>query len=172
MSFLEGEDFNRSADTTLQFMINETSRIVSDRPNPIGERVRDIWGNEGVVVGIVKDFNFASLHEAIEPLVMSYIPPGFSRYLFFRYEGETSEMLSYLETKLKKYAPNEIFDFKLITDQWDSLYVTEMKAADTFDAFTILAVIISMYRFIWFGSLRCRIENEGNGDKKSTWCQA
>ncbi len=143
IELLEGEDINKSVDTSLQFIINESSRILSDIKNPIGQRVRDIWGSTGTVVGIVKDFNFASLHESIEPLVMSFRSPGLDNYLLFRFEGETSEILEYLEKKLKEYAPNEIFDFKLITEQWDSLYVTENKASDTFDAFTILALIIS-----------------------------
>ena len=143
IDLLDGENFQYNADTIIQFLINESCKIAIGIENPIGSYATNIWGVKGRIVGIMKDFNFASLHEGIEPMVIEYTPPGLSGNLFFRYTGDSKEALEYVEGKLKEYDPTLIFSYTFIIDQWDSLYTTEIKAGDTFRAFTFLAIIIS-----------------------------
>jgi len=143
IELLEGENFQRSADTSLQYLINETSVLVSNVDNPIGKTAHNMWGGTGKVVGIVKNHNFASLHEGIEPLVLEYNPGQINGGLLIRYQGNAIEAKEYLEQKIKTYAPTDVINFIYLTDQWDSLYVTETKAGNTFKAFTLLAIIIS-----------------------------
>ena len=143
IDLVEGEDLKNNADTINQYLINESCKRAIGMENPIGAYATNIWGARGRIVGVMNDFNFASLHEAIEPLVIEFIPPGLSGDLFFRYTGNSKDALEYLESKLKEYDPELIFEYRFITDQWNSLYDTEIKAGDTFRAFTFLAIIIS-----------------------------
>ncbi len=143
IDLLEGDDFRFNGDSTTQFLINESCKIAIGMENPIGSYAINIWGVRGRIVGLIKDFNFASLHESIEPLVIEYNPPGLARNLLYRYNGDGKDALEYVEQKLKEYDPGHIFNYKIITDQWDGLYSTEIKAGDTFRAFTFLAIIIS-----------------------------
>ena len=143
IELLEGENFQRSADTSLQYLINETSVLVSNVDNPIGKTAHNIWGGTGKVVGIVKNHNFASLHEGIEPLVLEYNPGQINGGILVKFQGDKKEAIEYLEEKIKSYAPTDVINFTFITDQWDSLYVTETNAGNTFKAFTLLAIIIS-----------------------------
>ncbi len=143
IELLEGDGFQINADTNIQFVINESCKEAIGLDNPIGCYATNIWSVRGKIVGVMNDHNFASLHEPIEPLVLSYADPGVSSKILFRYTGDKQEVVSYLEGKLKEYNPNHIFNYKFITDQWDSLYETEIKAGDTFGAFTLLAIIIS-----------------------------
>ncbi len=143
IDLVEGENLKNNADTIIQFLINESCKIAIGMENPIGAYATNIWGTRGRIVGVMRDYNFASLHEAIEPLVIEFIPPGLSGDLFFRYTGDSKEALQYVEEKLKTYDPGLIFEYTFITDQWESLYNTEIKAGDTFKAFTFLAIIIS-----------------------------
>jgi len=83
------------------------------------------------------------LHEAIEPLVLEFNPQQINGGLLVRFTGDKKEVLEYLEKKLRDYAPNDIIDYEFITDQWDSLYTTEINAGNTFKAFSLLAIIIS-----------------------------
>lgn len=75
--------------------------------------------------------------------MLTYANSGVSGKILFRYTGDKKEVINYLEGKLKEYNQDHIFNYKFITDQWDSLYETEIKAGDTFGAFTLLAIIIS-----------------------------
>jgi putative ABC transport system permease protein len=143
IELLEGENFQRSADTSLQYLINETSVLVSNVDNPIGKTAHNMWGGTGKVVGIVKNHNFASLHEGIEPLVLEYNPGQINGGILVKFQGDKKEAIEYLEEKIKSYAPTDVINFTFITDQWDSLYVTETNAGNTFKAFTLLAIIIS-----------------------------
>jgi len=101
IELLEGEGFQRSADTSLQFLINENSKLVSNIEDPIGRTVFNMWGGSGKVVGIVKNHNFASLHEAIEPLVLEYNPQQINGGILIRYQGDAKEAKEYLEQKIK-----------------------------------------------------------------------
>lgn len=143
IKLIEGSDLQNTADTLVQFMINESCKTAIGIENPIGRYATNIWGRRGRIVGVMNDFNFASLHESIEPLVIEFNPPGITQNIFLRYVGDDNEAINYIEEKLKEYDANLIFEYKFITDQWDSLYETENKAGDTFSAFTLLAIIIS-----------------------------
>jgi putative ABC transport system permease protein len=143
IELLEGPGFERNSDSLMQFLVNERSVVVSGIEDPIGKKAENMWGNTGKVVGIVRNHNFASLHEAIEPLVLEYHPQDVIGPLLVRFKGTQREALEYLEKKLKTIAPEDVLEFRMITDQWDSLYETEMNAADTFKAFTFLAILIS-----------------------------
>lgn len=143
IDLVEGEDLRYTVDTLPQFLINIQCKNEMGLEDPIGRYAINFWGRRGRIVGVMDDYNFASLHESVEPLVIEYNSPGISGRLLFRYTGNTDKVVSYLEAKLKEYDPNHIFYSELLTDTWNNLYETEIKAGDTFSAFTLLAIIIS-----------------------------
>jgi hypothetical protein len=56
-----------------EFIVNEAAVKALQLKDPVGKRfVLDT--DTGEVVGVMKDFNFASLHSAIEPMVIQYNP--------------------------------------------------------------------------------------------------
>lgn len=166
IELLEGPGFDRNADSSLQFLINENSKIVSGVDNPIGMTVDNIWGGRGKVVGIVKNHNFASLHEAIEPLVLEYNPQQWNGMLLIRFHGDQQEALKYIEQSLRKIAPDDILEYELITDQWNNLYTTEIKAGNTFKAFTLLAIIISCIGLFGLAAFAAELKTKEMGIRK------
>ena len=56
--------------------------------DPVGEVISDRNGLKFSIVGVVKDFHFKSLHSAIEPLIISPIPPNYDRW-YLLYQNET-----------------------------------------------------------------------------------
>jgi len=166
IELLEGEGFIRSADTSLQFLINENSKLVSNIEDPIGRTAYNMWGGSGKVVGVVKNHNFASLHEAIEPMVLEYNPRQINGGLLIRYQGDAKEATEYLENKIKTYAPTDVINFTFITDQWDSLYTTETKASNTFKAFSLLAIIISCIGLFGLAAFAAELRTKEMGIRK------
>jgi putative ABC transport system permease protein len=62
----------------------------------------------GHIIGIVKDFHFESMHQAILPMVLEMFPPAKSFYnnLSVKIAGNNMPAsLAYLETIWKKYLP-------------------------------------------------------------------
>lgn len=166
IELLEGEDFYRSADTSLQYLINENSKIVSGIENPIGKTADNMWGGSGKVIGIVKNHNFASLHESIEPLVLEFNPRQLRGNLLVRFTGDKKEMKEYIEQKLREYAPYDIIETEFITDHWDSLYTTEIKAGNTFKAFSLLAIIISCIGLFGLAAFATELRTKEMGIRK------
>ena len=78
ITLLAGRDFNREIPTDFRsaFIINETLAKKMRWREPLGKRLQQNFGNDGmpffdgVVIGVVKDFNYTSLHNPIEPMVL------------------------------------------------------------------------------------------------------
>jgi len=166
IELLEGENFHRTPDSSLQYLINENSKIASNIDDPIGKTADNMWGKTGKVVGIVKNHNFASLHEAIEPLVLEFDPRQIRGSLLVRFTGDKKEALEYLDKKLREYAPDDIIEYKFITDQWNSLYTTEINAGNTFKAFSLLAIIISCIGLFGLAAFAAELRTKEMGIRK------
>ena len=62
------------ADSAKSMVINEAAARLYGYSNPadvVGKKFSQ-WGREGTVIGVVKDFNFRSLHLPVEPLTLRY----------------------------------------------------------------------------------------------------
>ena len=72
MTLVQGRGFSPDLALDKQgtaFIINESLAKKLDYENPIGKKIRNGETKWGEIVGIVKDFNFSSLHDAIEPIL-------------------------------------------------------------------------------------------------------
>ena len=69
ISILQGKDFkDNGSNFGNGIIINETGAKYLDLENPVGVRV-NFRGREQEIIGLVKDFNYESLHEKIQPLM-------------------------------------------------------------------------------------------------------
>lgn len=102
LELLEGRDFsaNSPADSS-NYILNEEALRLTGLKSPIGKRFV-MWEREGKIIGVVKDFNFKSLHQKVEPLVLR-MNPAWNTYLMVKLNSEnTSRSLSTIETVWKK----------------------------------------------------------------------
>jgi putative ABC transport system permease protein len=97
----------------------------------------------GPIVGLVDDFNFASLHEKIGPLVISQNPSWYSYLLFKLRAGDPTEALTYMNNTLKEIVPGMPFEYKFLDQEFDNIYKTEIKLSRIVTVFTILAIFIA-----------------------------
>ncbi len=98
------------------------------------------------VVGVIKDFNYHSLHEPIRPLVMGLLPEAGSPgpYITVRLApGNHLSTISYIERAWKKYAGNEEFNFNFLDDKLQKLYSADQRTSKIAGAFSILAIFIA-----------------------------
>ena len=112
--------------------------------NPVGKRL-GMRGAEamGVVIGVIDDFNFLSLHNAIEPLVFSLDEDGYD-YISMRINPEKyDETLKFIENKWRALYPNYPFEYQSVDNEYQKLYSDETQTASLILGFTILSVIIA-----------------------------
>ena len=102
------------------------------------------WGDyAGPIVGVAKDFHFASLHHEIEPLVIP-LRPGIGGMLLARVQGEQmTDALTFLETTLDRLVPGQLFRYSFVGDDFDLLYRNEDKLRDVFGYFAAIAIFIA-----------------------------
>jgi putative ABC transport system permease protein len=95
------------------------------------------------VIGMTDNFNYASIHSAIESLLI-FLDPQKTRYMGIRVrEKEMTMTISLTGEKWNKLFPDYPFDYFIQEDFYRELYREEMKMGELFIYFAILAVLIA-----------------------------
>ena len=101
-----------------------------------------VWGTKGVIVGVVKDFNFKPAQQAIEPLILSF--NGSGGYTFIRTPpGKTSATIQALATISQQLNPAYPFTFEFLDQDLANLYKGEQQMGNIFNLFALLGIFIS-----------------------------
>lgn len=140
----EGRNFSREFNDSIAFIMNEKAVAVLGIKDPINKMVENkSMGKKGKLVGIVKDFHFASLHHQIEPLVLEY-NPWWTGTMFVKIRaGKTTESISFLKKKIAEISPNTLFTYGFLDESINSLYSKEDNMSGILKVFAVLAIIIS-----------------------------
>ncbi|MCD4817543.1 MAG: ABC transporter permease [Candidatus Cloacimonetes bacterium] len=146
----QGRSFSEefSTDASSGYILNETAAKMIGDDSLVGKEfsfcAREGW-RRGNIVAVIKDFHFSNLHNDIEPLMM-WINP--SDYNFFcakinTNDSDMSEVISYLRTVWKRFAPDYPFNYNFIDDYSKNMYSNEQSTNDLIRYFTYLAIIIT-----------------------------
>jgi putative ABC transport system permease protein len=122
---------------------------------------KKIWGEGGRVIGVVKDFNFASLHQRIEPFIIrtfgedypNNIPeagrPFITGNLIVSITGEDlRNTIGFIEETITSFDPVHPFEFTFFDQTLDALYQSEdslMKLVGIFAAICIFISCLGLY---------------------------
>jgi len=145
INIVEGRSFKDISESSKAFIVNETLARAYKRDDLIGTTaINPIYGDvKGKIVGIAKDFNFASLHNKVEPLVLD-LWPGRNHILLVKIEGGSiPETISFLKQKVNEIAPGHLFMYSFVDDNLNRLYAAEEIVNDVFRIFAALAIFIS-----------------------------
>ena len=139
-----GRNFSRTLNDSASFIINETAAKTLGLQEPVDQRLNNMTMNKkGKIVGVVKDYHFASLHNTVEPLVMEW-RPDWTGYLTIKMKsGKTTETMEYIRTTVNKIAPGSLFVYNFLDDHLDALYKSENAMGKVFEFFSVLAIIIA-----------------------------
>ena len=126
-------------------LVNETAARALGWEEPLGQRLPfKPNGNEYTVVGVVKDFHFASLREEIEPMLLAPVSDFWSSYISIKLEpGDPAASLSSFEKTWEQFAPDLPFEYFFLDDAFDRLYRAEDQLAGIFNAFTLMAIVVA-----------------------------
>ena len=139
----EGRDFSRDYGTdSTAYLINETALAKIGYKDPIGKTLW--WGKHEGSIGVLKDFHFASLHQAIEPFIARLEENRQWATVLVRIEaGKNKEAIAGLEKISKAINPKFPFTYKFSDQEFDKLYRSEQVVNRLANYFAILAIFIS-----------------------------
>jgi len=96
------------------------------------------------IVGVVADFNIASLHEAIRPTLITQFLPWCDKIgIKIKAGTDVQAVISQINAGYKKAYPSGIFEFNFLDQQLDALYKSEVRLYSLFKIFSTLAMLIS-----------------------------
>jgi len=137
------EDF--PGDLRRNMLINESAvkELGFTSPNDaLGKEVLS-RGNSGLIVGVVKDFQFHSLHEGIKPLSLQ-ISPGFFTFLTLSISSDNLQAtIQTVEKKWASIAPGLPLVYSFSDETFNDQYLAEQRFGKLFICFATLAILIS-----------------------------
>ena len=144
MKILAGRDFSTAFKTdSNNFIVNETMMRTMGMTlnNAIGQPIS--WGGQdGKVIGMVQDFNFKPIQQAIEPLVLKINRYG-GNVVVRAPEGQIEATIRAMEAISRKLNPSFPFTYNFLDQDLASRYKGERQMSGIFNLFAGLALLIS-----------------------------
>ncbi|MGM0407288.1 MAG: ABC transporter permease, partial [Bacteroidota bacterium] len=138
---INGRYFNQNMQTDKEScVVNETLVDIAGWDKPIGKTIL----RNGVhykVIGVVKDFNFSTVYQPIEPLIFTM--QDYKNYLFIRFKSNNNYNISQIRKKWAKITGDEPFEFFFLDDRYKEIYKSEIQFGRLVLALTILAIFIA-----------------------------
>lgn len=153
MEMVQGRNFSTEfpADTASAVLINEELAAMLHWDEAVGKTI--VLGNQQTpnngpppvvytVVGVVRNFHFATMHHKIEPLLMlcNHNNPILSVKIK---AGNVLPTVQAIEKVWKQVNPDDIINYSFLDDDYNLLYKREQAFADMVQHFTLLAIGIA-----------------------------
>ena len=144
---IEGRGFSDSyaTDHTSAFVINEEAVKefkFGSVQEAIGKSI-NLEGKEGKVVGVVQDYNFVNLTQAISPLIMEINVPQFNTFSIRLNHNNVPRTLGEVERIWNDFFPEETFDYSFLDQSLADNYQTQEQFGTLISYFALWAIFIS-----------------------------
>lgn len=146
-----GRFFSREipTDATSAVVINERAAREMGLSDPVGKRLHKEFGgaNEGefvTIIGVLKDFHFASLHQEILPMLLRPLSPQDWALTSVKIRPEhLVQTLAFVEKTWKKFTGGQPFQYSFLDQDFGTLYDSERRLGKIFLAFSALIILVA-----------------------------
>ncbi len=146
MEMLKGENFSGSTvSDSLHVLVNEALVESLDIDDPIGAQIT-MGGGQFIIAGVVKDFNFESLHNEIAPLVIGYQYNPFQQidYFSLKFDPEhTDEAIVHASSVHDQFDQNTPIEYHFLDEQWSLFYKNDRRAGNVFASGAGITIFIA-----------------------------
>ena len=98
---------------------------------------------KGIVIGVTKNFNYASLEESIQPLAIYPVDERFSRITIKIDIAKANNVVPFIQNTWKQHFPSALFDYYFVSKQIEQQYMAEERFSEIFLYFSILSLLIA-----------------------------
>jgi putative ABC transport system permease protein len=128
-------------------IINQTlaQHLGLDSARAPGTTIFSLSGTKYKIAGVLKDFNYQSLHDQISPFMLVYKHDRFDfNHLIVKVNATRySTLLDKMEKLWKERVFMAPFEYSFLDDNIKKMYETEMIMSRIIDSFTLMAILIS-----------------------------
>jgi len=125
---------NESAVLSMGFNINEA----------VGKKI-NVGGDDGTIVGVIKDFNFRNLHDAITPLVIYYCPESLPNVMVKIRPEKSEQTLEFIRETVMPYLLTPMLDCHFVDDV--VAYAQEYQMGSLSTIFFVASLLLSLIGF-------------------------
>ena len=167
LQLVKGRFFKEAlqGDRNATALLNEAAVRTFDAKDPFEIEIR-VPGGTAKVVGIVKDFNFKSLHNVIEPLAIVYFPSQ-GAYANIKLSGSnTQQTIEDIEEIWKELAPGFPFSYHYLDATFDKLYKSDTQMGKAISYASLIAILIAVLGVLSLSLFLCESKIKEIGIRK------
>lgn len=133
----------------VEFIVNEAAARFFGLDDPVGETV-EFTNNvkepiKGQIIGLVKDFNYASLHSSVEPMILYKSNNRWSRkYMTIAFDSDPNVVAALVEKNWSEYLGNAPLEYRFLDDEYKELYKSESDLQAFIMLLSFISIVISM----------------------------
>lgn len=145
IQILKGRNFSKDFPTDSSgIVINEAAvqQLGWTNDNAVGKTIVRSGQQEFKVVGVVADFNYASLKQKVAPLMMM-LGGNFGGLIVKINTRDVKGFLTDLKKHWDSFNPAGPLEYNFLDEKFAALYVSEQRTKQLFSAFAVLAIIIA-----------------------------
>ena len=167
LTLVRGEGFSREKQSTSSgYIINQSLASTLGWTDPVGKHIAR--NGDHAIIGVVKDFHYASLREAIEPLIMTSRPwrTGFEVISVRFTSSDVAALVASIKEKWSAIVPGSPFEYTFIDDELNRLYGPEQHFQDLFASFSTLAIVLALVGLLGLASFAAEQRTKEIGVRK------
>ena len=145
LEIISGEDFTDYSGNSDQkaYILNESAARKIGWKEPLGKQFEISGIGKFNVTGIVKDFNFRSLHSDIEPVALIYYSEIFDNLMIRVSTGDIPRTIDFLRKKWENIYPRTLFEYSFLSDDFQKMYDKETRTMKMITIISLLSLFIS-----------------------------
>ncbi|HEY4326841.1 MAG TPA: ABC transporter permease [Mucilaginibacter sp.] len=128
-----------ATDKKQAFIVNEAFVQQLGWKKPVGQSIEG-FDHKGLVVGVVKNFHYTSMHNPIEPLIMVYRTGQKAVSILVKINPND---LKFVKDTWHTYFPDVPFSYNFMDSAFNTIYQKDIMSIRLFNYFTILAILIA-----------------------------
>ncbi len=168
LKLVNGRNFSKEiASDTAGIIVNEAFARKYGAKDPLNKTLyRDSYGIQPYhIIGVVKDFNYASLHSEIMPLALVYAEDNGAISIRL-HTSDLTGLMAQIENKWKGFSPNQQFSYSFMDQDFDATYRSEQRTGTIFICFTTLAICIACLGLFGLAAYAAEQRNKEIGIRK------
>lgn len=142
MHMKEGRSFSKNYGTdSSAIVINEAGIKAMNLKNPVGTIIK-LYNKDTRIIGVVKDFHFESMHDAIKPSYIQIVPNTATIVASISNQNQKAT-IDAIEKLYKRFNPGFPFTFNFLDEAYQKQYESETRVSALSKYFAGLAIVIS-----------------------------
>lgn len=166
MEMIDGRSFSPDQLDGANYIINQSAARALNWKFPVGKKL-SLFGNQGVVIGVVKDFHFKNLFSKISPSIL-YLHFNYLNVLYIKISKKAvSRVLNFIDNRLQFFEPDLPYNYKLLDQRFNETLLGMKKWAFIAGSIGVIAIFFSCLGLVGLASHSARIRTKEIGIRKA-----